>query len=237
VGWIRIVTVSGYRPAARSSSATGRSGVSPTRLRLVGLTIAVLTGIVVVFVGLRLESDVPHISGGTLPADDDFAERYIRHPVLAYLHIGLGLVYLLGAPLQLAHRFRSRHYTVHRRLGRVLLGAGLVSGMFALAFGLPYAFGGVSEAIATAVFGTWFMACLVTAFLCIKRGDVIRHRRWMIRAFAVCLGIGTIRIWIGLLTLAGLDLPDSFAVAFWAGFILHVAAGELWLRTTPHPGG
>jgi uncharacterized membrane protein YozB (DUF420 family) len=231
------VTAAGYRPATPGSSVSDSSGVGPARVRLVGLTIAVLTGIVLVFVGMRLEDDVPHIIDGTLPTDDDFAERYIRHPVLAYLHIGLGLVYLLGAPLQLAHRFRSRHYAVHRRLGRVLLGAGVLSGIFALAFGLPHAFGGLGEAIATAIFGTWFMACLVTAFVSIRRGDAVRHRRWMIRAFAVGLGVGTIRIWIGVFALAGLELPDSFAAAFWVGFLLHVAAGELWLRTTPHPGG
>lgn len=119
----------------------------------------------------------------------------------------------------------------------MLVAAGLVSGIFALVFGLPHAFGGLWEAVATAIFGTWFMACLVTAFVFIRRGDVVRHRRWMIRAFAVSVGIGTIRIWIGLLVLAGVDVNDSFAVAFWVAFLLHVAAGELWLRTTPHPDG
>ena len=231
------MTASGYQAATPGSSAPEPSGVGPARVRLVGVTIAVLAGIILVFAGMRLEDDVPHIIDGTLPSDDDFAERYIQHPVVAYLHIGLGVVYLLGVPLQLAYRFRSRHYAVHRRLGRVLLGAGVVSGIFALAFGLPHAFGGLSEAIATAIFGTWFMACLVTAFVCIRRGDVVGHRRWMIRAFAVGLGVGTIRIWVGVFALAGLALSDSFAVAFWAGFLLHVGAGELWLRTTPHPGG
>lgn len=211
------------------------SGLSPRRVRLIGLTIAMLLGIVLVFVARRLEDDVPHLVAGTLPADDDFALRYVQHPVLAYVHIGLGVVYLLGAPLQLSYRFRSHHYAVHRRLGRVLLSAGLVSGVFAIAFGLPLAFGGVWEAMATVVFGSWFMVCLVTAFVSIRRGDAARHRRWMIRAFAVCVGIGTIRIWIGVFALAGLALTDAFAAAFWVGFAVHVAGGELWVRTTPHP--
>lgn len=237
MGRFGILTASGYRRAEPDSSVTDTSRVSPARVRLVGCTVAVLIGIVLVFVGMRLEDDVPHIIAGTVPTDDDFAARYIEHPVSAYLHIGLGVVYLLGAPLQLAYQFRSRHYATHRRLGRVLLSAGVVSGIFALAFGVPHAFGGLWEAIATAVFGTWFMGCLVTAYVSIRRGDVVRHRRWMIRAFAVCLGIGTIRIWIGIFALAGLGLPDSFAAAFWIAFSLHVAVGELWVRTTPHPGG
>ena len=61
--------------------------------------------------------------------------------------------------------------------GPVLLSAGLVSGVFAIAFGLPLAFGGVWEAMATVVFGSWFMVCLVTAFVSIRRGDAARHHR------------------------------------------------------------
>ena len=54
---------------------------------------------------------------------------------MAYLHIVPGVVYLFLAPLQLAYRIRSRHYTFHRRLGRVLATAGIISGVFALIFG------------------------------------------------------------------------------------------------------
>jgi hypothetical protein len=50
--------------------------------------------------------------------------------------IGPGILYLLGAPLHLTHRFRSRHYTFHRRLGRVLAGSALLSGVFAIVFGI-----------------------------------------------------------------------------------------------------
>ena len=137
IGRAAIITEPGIR------RPTAPSALNPRRLRLLGLTITALLGIVLVFAARRLEDDVPHLVAGTLPVDDDFAVRYVQHPVVAYLHIGLGVVYLLGAPLQLSHGFRSRHYAVHRRLGRVLLTAGLLSGVFALVFGLPLAFGGV----------------------------------------------------------------------------------------------
>lgn len=75
----------------------------------------------------------------------------------------------------------------HRRLDRILLPAGLVAGVFGLSFGQPYAFGRASEALATAVFGAWFIACLVLAYRAIRSGNVAMHRRWMIQAFAVGL--------------------------------------------------
>ena len=58
----------------------------------------------------------------------------------------------------------------------------------------------------------------------------------MIRAFAVGIAVGTIRIWVGLfLGLGLLDFEDAFAPAFWISFSLHAAAAELWLRRFPNP--
>jgi len=207
------------------------------------VAIAVLIGIVLSFAIIRVTNDWPHILDGTVP-DDDFAQRYVAHPWLGYLHIAPGVVYLLGAPLQLSRRFRTKHYTVHRRLGRVLLSGALLSGVLALVFGLLHSWGGALEACAALVFGAWFVTCLVLAFRAIRRDDVLHHRRWMIRAFAVGVGIGTIRIWVGLFTAItigrnggpeGLTLPDhdTFGVAFWLAFVIHVALGELWLERTP----
>jgi uncharacterized membrane protein len=210
---------------------------SRTRLRLVQAAVAGLVFIVVVYAAMRVLKDVPHLADGTQPAED--ADRaYVEHPWLAYLHIAPGVLYLLGAPLQLAYRIRSRHYTLHRRLGRILLAAALLSGMFAIVFGVLFSFGGTGEAAATVVFGGWFVGCLVAAFRAVRRDDIVRHRRWMIRAFAVAIGVGTIRIWIILLTQLGvLELKESFAPAFWVSFALHVLVAEWWVRTTPHPPG
>ena len=64
------------------------------------------------------------------------------------------------------------------------------------------------------------------------------HRRWMIRAFAVGLGVGSIRVWIGLLSGTGvLPFEQSFAPAFWLGLSMHVVAGELWLWWRPNEEG
>jgi hypothetical protein len=207
------------------------------RLRLVQAAAAALVIFVLLYAAMRVWKDVPHLAHGTQPMED--ADRaYVEHPWLAYLHIAPGVLYLLGAPLQLAYRVRSRHYALHRRLGRVLLAAALLSGVFAVVFGVMFSFGGAGEAAASVVFGGWFVGCLVVAFGAVRRNDIVRHRRWMIRAFAVGIGVGTIRIWIILLTELGvLELKESFAPAFWVSFATHVLVAEWWVRTTPHPPG
>ena len=211
-------------------------------MRGVGLGIGTLIAIVLVFVAIRVVTDWPNILAGTMP-DNDFAERYVDHPWRGYLHIAPGVVYLLGAPLQLGRRFRTKHDDVHRRLGRGLLTCALVSGLFAILFGVPFSWGRAAEATAAVVFGTWFLTCLLLAFRAIRDDNVPQHRRWMIRAFAVGVGIGTIRIWVGIFEgieqgMSGGTTPAApdhtmFGVAFWLAFTMHVAIGEWWLRRTP----
>lgn len=197
----------------------------------------VLIAVTLVFAGIRIATDVPNVAAGTVP-DDTFDRRYALHPVLGYAHILPGVVYLLGAPLQLSRRFRERHFTVHRRMGRVLLPAGLAAGVFAVVFGSLYSFGGVLEASAAVVFGVYFVAALLTAYHAIRHGDVRRHRRWMIRAFAIGLAVGTIRLWIGLFQSLGLlSFRDSFGVAFWLSFVLHALVAEAYLVRYPGAEG
>ena len=212
---------------ARNEGAAGPPG------RAVWATLVLLGLITIVFAGIRVAEDWPAIAAGTPPDEDSFEYRYVTHPVLAYLHILPGIVYLVGAPLQLSRRFRERHFTVHRRLGRLLVSAGILAGVFAIVFGTLFSFGGWPQALAAMTFGAYFVTALVLAFRAIRRGDVTHHRRWMIRAFALGLAVGTIRIWIGLFTVVGLSFENSFAAAFWVSFPLHALAAEVYLSRRP----
>ena len=213
---------------------SGGVALGTKRLRAVQIAVVLLLLIVIWSVVKRFVIDMPNLATGTLP-EDEFDHRYVQQPWSAYLHLTPGVLYLLGAPLQLSYRFRSRHYTFHRRLGRVLVGAAMISGVFALIFGGRFSYGGLPEASAAVVFGLWFLTCLVLAVRAIRRDDIVHHRRWMIRAFAIGIGIGTTRIWLQIFPLAGLSFASSFGPAFWISFSLHALVAELWIRAFPNP--
>ena len=196
---------------------SGGVSLGTKRLRAVQITAALLLLIVIWSVVKRFVIDMPNLAAGTLP-EEEFDHRYVERAWVAYLHIVPGALYLFLAPLQLAYRIRSRHYTFHRRLGRVVATAGMISGVFALIFGGLFSFGGLPEASAAVVFGLWFLTCLVLAVRAIRRDDIVHHRRWMIRAFAIGIGIGTIRIWLALLQIVGVGEASSFGPAFWISF-------------------
>lgn len=198
--------------------------------------VAVLATVVMVFAVIRVVTDVSNLTDGSLPPPGDFNRRYAQRPVLAYLHIVPGVVYLLGACLQLSTRFRNDDVVRHRRVGRAVLLSGALSGIFAVIVGIVMSFGGVVEAAATTVFGAWFLFSLASAHRAIRTGDVVRHRHWVIRAFAVGLGVGSIRVWVGTFEALGvLGFADGFGLAFWLGLGTHAIAAEWWLARRPEP--
>lgn len=198
--------------------------------------LGLLISTVLVFAGIRLSLDVPNVINDATPSPDSFELRYAENPFLFYAHILPGIAFMVIAPFQVSKRFRSKRIARHRRMGRIALAAGLITGVFALLVGTLLPFGGVAEGSATVVFGIYFLASLVLAFQAARAGQIATHRRWMIRAFSVGMAVGTIRILVGISEGFGiLSFRDAFGVAFWIAFVIHAIVAEAWLVRYPQP--
>jgi uncharacterized membrane protein len=172
--------------------------------------------------------------------DDIFA----RYPYLTLIHIIPGFLFMILGPLQFNATLRANHTRWHRISGRVFLICAAIIGISALvmSFAMP-AIGGVTQAAATTLFGSFFLFALGKAFWHIRRREIALHRQWMIRAFSTGLAVATIRPIVGLfiaLTIAtrgpaALNLHTIFGTAFWIGFLLHATVAELWIRSTRLP--
>ncbi len=167
---------------------------------------------------------------------DRFDSRFAAHPGPTLLHILPGGIFLALAPLQFSARIRRRHIRVHRWSGRLLLLAGCVTAVTALYFGLLMPYGGPGEAAAIALFGGLFLVAVTRAFIAIRRHQVARHREWMIRAFAIAIGISTMRV-VGValeiaFTPAGLPPRALFVLSIWTSWAITLGAAELWIRHT-----
>ncbi|MEO0812029.1 MAG: DUF2306 domain-containing protein, partial [Myxococcota bacterium] len=100
----------------------------------------------------------------------------------------------------------------------------------AAAWVLP-AFGGYLTESANYVIGGLFVASLGIGFRAIRKRDVASHQAWMTRAFAIGLGVATIRVYIGLATgLFRYPFEPSFGFCFWLGLITNVTFAEWIIR-------
>src|SRR5271170_3128605 len=95
-------------------------------------------------------------------------------------HTLCGLVALLAGPVQFSSRFRQRHLKFHRVLGRIYVISvfiGALSGI-ALAAGRPGLPGTSMQAAA-------WIVCTTAAFVTARNRQIVQHRQWMARSYAV----------------------------------------------------
>jgi uncharacterized membrane protein len=164
----------------------------------------------------------------------DFHARFATTPVMAAFHVlGGGAALLIGG-LQFSSRVRRRAPTLHRWLGRgylvvVLFGA---IGGAALA---TIATGGLVARVGFFLLAALWLLSGAAAYLAIRAGDVDRHRRWMVRNFALTFAAVTLRVHLPILT-AGFGVPfeSAYPVVAWLAWVPNLVVAE-WLILSPRP--
>ncbi len=167
-------------------------------------------------------------------------EVFARHALLTMIHVVPGLLFMILGPFQFSESIRARHLQWHRWNGRILVACGSIIGISALLMSFTmHSIGGVSQAAATILFALFFLLALSKAVWHVSSREIILHRQWMIRAYAIGLAVATIRPIIGIFfatsPLSGLRPTQFFGTAFWIGFVLHLIAAEAWIHVTSPP--
>jgi len=111
----------------------------------------------------------------------DIAQHF--SPVKGYLaaHAFFGMLALLLGVFQFSSRLRARYLKVHRSLGYLYVTSVFISAPFAI----PVAMGTGTPSL-TAAASLQSLGWVVTtsiALYCVKRGNIVQHRRWMIRSY------------------------------------------------------
>jgi uncharacterized membrane protein len=160
--------------------------------------------------------------------------RLLAAPLPLIVHIVTsGLFSVVGA-FQFAPRFRRQVPTWHRRAGWLLSLCALLSGMSGLwmnQFYLPAAQDGALLYLFRLFFGGAMVASVLIGFAAIRKKDVMRHRLWMARAYAIGLGAGTQAldhlIWLSFMPAPG---ETGRAMLMGAGWIINLAVVEWAMR-------
>jgi uncharacterized membrane protein len=175
------------------------------------------------------------LAGGpqVIPADS----RFTTSPLPVVVHIVSAVLYAALGAFQFSATLRRRRPRWHRRAGRVLVALGLAVALSALWMTLFYARhpgNGELAYVFRLAFGSGMAACVVLGFAAIRRGDVLRHRAWMTRAYALALGAGTQAFTQGL----GSALFGTSVLVrdlmLGAGWVINLAVAELVIRRSIH---
>lgn len=148
------------------------------------------------------------------------------------VHILSVTVFAILGAFQFSSGFRRRRPGWHRFAGRVLVAAGAIAALSGLWLTV---YAGWSSGpllfLLRLVFGTGMLVSICVGFLAIRRGEVGRHRAWMIRGYAIGLGAGTqvVTQMIGELAAGKPDELDR-ALLMGAGWVTNVAVAEWAIR-------
>lgn len=215
---------------ARIASGAGLVSALSAQLPL-ALALAFCTFVPVMMAAVN----VVQIPRGALP-DDNL--RLAAVPVALFLHSLAGVLFGVLGPLQFVRALRRRFGTLHRLTGRVfvLAGAGLALSGLAMLLQVQSIATGLLDA-ARGVFGLALVAVLVLGVSAARAHDMLRHRTWMIRAYAIGMGQGTVALVLFPIYLITGEPPmglatDIVVVVMW---LLNIALGEWVVRRLALP--
>jgi uncharacterized membrane protein len=190
---------------------------------------------------------IPLLAGGVrlatlaagVPVTPDNA-RFFGAPLPVVLHVLSVATFIVLGAFQFVPGIRRRRPGWHRRVGRVLVVAGLVAAMSGLWMSQFYALpahDGVLLYGFRVFFGTLMVVSILIAFAAVRRREIKRHRAWMMRAYAIGLGAGT-QVFTLLVGEIILGPPGTFARAMLMGgaWALNLAVAEWVIRRQPRRG-
>lgn len=195
-------------------------------------------------VGLILLSLIPVIAGGlrlaellSNPQITANNARFVGAPIPVTLHIVTVTAFSLLGALQFVPSLRRGRTSWHRRVGQILIPAGLVVALSGLWMTLFYdrpPGDGQSLVVIRVIVGALMLGSIVLAIQAIRRRDFPTHGAWMTRAYALALGAGTqvltILPWVALVGPIGAndELPRS--VLMTAAWVINLAVAEYVIR-------
>lgn len=160
------------------------------------------------------------------------ADSFRARPWGIYPHALAGAIALALGPFQFRRSLLLRRRALHRILGRVYVGAALITGLAGL-YMAWFAYGGMITRLGFGGLAVALLFPTAQAFAAIKRRDVKRHREWMLRSYALIFGAVTLRIELPLLIVyfEGDFLPAYRAVA-WTSWVPNLLWAEWYVRST-----
>lgn len=190
------------------------------------LLLAFLTGIPI----LNSFVEVFQIPSGTYPED---SAHLAVAPVSWFLHVLAGVAFGITGPTQFVRALRHRFGKLHRVLGRIFVLSGAAIGLSGLSIlAQVTSVRTPMVGIARGIFGVALLIALAIAMAAIHKRDVIRHRAWMIRSYAVGMGLGTVAlVYMPLYLITGQPpiglLSDVLFVVSWA---MNIVVAEMVIR-------
>ena len=152
-----------------------------------------------------------------------------------HVHFTCGGIALIVGPFSFRRDALAQKPAVHRAIGWLYMTCVLLSGTAALLMATN-SIAGIASHLGFGILGVLWLGTSVVGLAHVKRGNVVAHRRWMVRSYALCFAAATLRPQLPILALAFGDFQTAYRVVSWSCWVPNLIFAELWLRRT-RPNG
>ncbi len=172
---------------------------------------------------------------GVMPLEsvvaDELKASFLGHRIGIFGHIiGAAIALALG-PFQFSTRLRTARPKVHRWMGRIYLGVGVLGGGVFGLYMAQFAYGGVIARTGFAALAVCWLYSGARAYLAIRRGAIQKHRKWMVRNFSLTFAAVTLRIYLPVSNVLGVEFYVAYAAIAWLAWVPNLLVAE-WLFNT-----
>lgn len=144
-----------------------------------------------------------------------------------YSHIFASTIALVLGPFQFSVKFRKKHLKIHRWLGRIYLVSVLIGGISGL-YMAQYAFGGYVSQLGFSVLAILWLYSGFKAYLAIYRGNIVEHKKWMIKNFSLTFAAVTLRLYLTIFMISGVEFSVVYPIIAWLCWVPNLVLAELW---------
>lgn len=157
------------------------------------------------------------------------SDSFRARPWGIYPHAFFGSVALALGTVQFRRRLVTARPRIHRVIGTIYIAAAALTGIAGLYMSF-YAFGGIVTGLGFGVLAVLLLTTTGVAYVRIRRGDVVAHREWMIRSYALIFAAVTLRIELPILIgLLGAFRPAYMTIA-WLSWVPNLLWATLYIR-------
>ncbi|MGG4142038.1 DUF2306 domain-containing protein [Paenibacillus algorifonticola] len=171
------------------------------------------------------------------PQATAFLEHKTKRPtnaaawlIVMYVHIVFASLAMVSGAVNFSGKVLARFRKLHRVNGYVYLIAVLVV-VLSSGYMAPYTTGGKINSIPFNIINMAWTAMTITAIVQIRKNQVVKHRKWMVRSYVFCFT----NMFIHSLTFVsqqgfGLDYVTSYTIGIYGSMVLNLLIAELVIQ-------
>lgn len=184
-------------------------------------------GFLCIGVSLYALSHLLHESFYSFKGSGGIAESPIWR-VAFHMHFLGGAVALGLGWTQFLKNFRAKRTSIHRKFGYAYTIAVLLISSPAALYMAMYANGGFNNIVGFTMMALCWFTFTLFAFRAIKNKNVASHEKWMIRSFAVTLAAVSLRLFMPIMIISGVDQLEAYQTIAWFSWVPNLFVAE-WL--------